>query len=104
MSIFKRLFSGSNSNEHSDLEKQWTFYRDWLQQRLPLYHSYLNAGASEQEIGLLKSNFPFELPAELIELYRLNNGDTSLQQDVPLGTFMQFEFLSISRLLEEYNR
>jgi internalin A len=103
MGFFKKLFSGSNSSGQTDCEKHWTFYKEWLQQKLPLYHSYLNQGATEKEIAFLKSNFSFKLPDELIQLYSLNNGDKSLQQDLPLGSFMQFEFLSISRLLEVYN-
>lgn len=102
MSFFKRFFAGPGLNEQTGLEKHWIFYKNWLHQKLPLYHSYLNPGATEQELAALKYNFSFNLPDELIELYRLNNGDSSRQQDVCLGSFMQFEFLSISRLLEEY--
>lgn len=101
MSFLKRFFSKSNVD---DLPKHWAFYKDWLHKKLPLYHSYLNPGATEQDIQVLKSNFKFDLPEELIQLYKLNNGDTSCDQELPLGSFMQFEFLSISRLIEEHKR
>jgi internalin A len=102
MNFLKKFFPGGNNQ--TDIESNWKFYSNWLQQKLPLYHSYLNKGATDEEIIVLKSHFSFELPQELIDLYKLNNGDTSLQQALPLGTFMQFEFLSISRLIEEYDR
>jgi len=103
MNFFKKLFSGSKSQEPSELETNWNLYKDWIHRKLPLYHTYFNAGASDEELAQLKSNFPFELPAEILELYKLNNGDSSIHQDIPLGTFMQFEFLSISRVISEYN-
>ena len=32
------------------------------------------------------------MPEELLQLYRLNNGDKSDEQELPVGTFMQFDY------------
>lgn len=88
----------------SNLTTRWTAYTTWLQTKLPQYADLLNPGATDAELEQLKNHFGFELPDAVYELYRLNNGDNRLNSDLYVGSFMAFEFLPVSRLLETYDR
>jgi len=84
------------------LKEKWEVYTEWLQTNLPQYATLLNKGANEEEIDALKNYFPFSLPEELFELYRLNNGDAIAKNEPGLGSFMGLEFLPIDRIIKEH--
>ncbi len=87
-----------------EMKKNWSFYTDWLQSKLPQYAKLLNSGTSDDVIAKLETYLQLSLPEEVKELYRMNDGDNSSNvEDVYVGTFLAFEFLSIERIIEVHN-
>ena len=58
----------------------------------------LNAGASEADFAELEQTLGYALPEEFKELYRVANGETDID-----GVFAGEEWLSIERIIDEYN-
>lgn len=61
--------------------------------------SFVNAGASEADFAELEQTLGYALPEEFKELYRVANGEA----DDIYGVFAGEEWLSIERIIDEYN-
>jgi internalin A len=81
------------------LAAEWNDYREWLKQIDPQLN-LLNPEASKAQIQSLCKRFDFELPAELLELYSLNNGQSSTYAG---STFIGLTFSDIDNLIASYN-
>lgn len=82
----------------------WNEYTVWLKQNLPQYAIYLNKPADELDFKMLQKEIDLELPNDLKQIYLINNGDhtNKIKQQVHMGCFLGFEFLSIERIIEEF--
>ncbi len=83
------------------LKEEWLKYTSWLKDLNPQQFSLLNLGADDSHIEILKHHFPFELPEELLQLYKLTNG----QKDFPYqgSVFLAMTFLDIPNLIGHYD-
>ncbi len=61
--------------------------------------SFVNAGASEADFAELEQTLGYALPEEFKELYRVANGEA----DDIYGVFAGDEWLSIERIIDEYD-
>lgn len=61
--------------------------------------SFVNAGASEADFAELEQTLGYALPEEFKELYRVANGEA----DDIYGVFAGEEWLSIERIIDEYD-
>src|SRR5262249_7092963 len=85
--------------EAEDVVRVWTEDRRWLESHAPGAFANLARGASEAELGALRSALEPTLPEPFVAILRLNNG----QRD-PAGccTLPGLEFLSTARIVEEW--
>ena len=60
--------------------------------------SFVNAGASEADFAELEQTLGYALPEEFKELYRVANGEADIY-----GVFAGEEWLSIERIIDEYD-
>jgi internalin A len=82
------------------LQENWKFYTDWLKAKLKTYFDLLNSGASDEEIEKLENYLGVMLPDDFKILYKLNNGDNKINvENIYMGSFLGFEFLSIDRII-----
>jgi cell wall assembly regulator SMI1 len=82
------------------MKKAWEKYTTSLKKISKQQFDLLNAGATKEEIALLKSSFDFELPQSLIDLYEMNNGQ--IQYPYQGSTFISLSFMDITDLLVNY--
>jgi cell wall assembly regulator SMI1 len=77
------------------MEELWKRIEMWLRQHAPHILDSLNAGASEDEIKALQMRFGAALPKELVDFYRVHNG----QPENSSGLFYGLQFLPIADVL-----
>jgi cell wall assembly regulator SMI1 len=81
--------------------QEWIKYTSWLSTVSKPQFDLLNAGASDEEIETLKKTFDFDLPHEVIELYKINNGQVDSPYQGP--ALISMTFLDIKSLFLNYN-
>jgi cell wall assembly regulator SMI1 len=69
----------------------------WLQQNKPDFSSQLQPGLSLDEIIEITTPLQFQLPNEVIELYRWHNGNLDLGDDL----FLFYRFLPLQEAVED---
>jgi hypothetical protein len=58
----------------STLTDALEFIAKWVQKNMPDHPAVMNPGLTLEEIQVLTSNLPFQLPYEIYELYQWHNG------------------------------
>lgn len=79
----------------------WLTYTQWLQNFSQPQFSTLQPGTTDDEKDKLHAAFEFDLPEELIELYRINNGQIELPHLGP--AMISMNFLDITNVIGHYN-
>ena len=80
------------------IENFWQLYTNWLHEKLPNYFEALHEGASIESIEKIEKELEIKFPEELKTLYRLNDGDQSIDLGLVQGVFLGFRFLSLTEL------
>lgn len=88
----------NKSSQTTSIEQLWESYEAWLAKHFEESLAYLNPGVSEDHLLILERSISNTLPDEYRAWLKTHNG----QATETTGLLHSNEFLSVSRLLEEW--
>lgn len=77
---------------------EWDQIKAWLSQNHPQHLPLLNPGATKDKIKSVKSQLGYKLPAELISVLRVNDGESHKSH----GLFGTLRLLPVAEQITEY--
>jgi len=87
---------------NSELEQKWNKWLTLLEQNGCEVHSQLQDSADEAQLSELIKKVGKPLPEDFSVLYQLSNGQKHHQRIVTSAFFSGYEFLSIERVIQEW--
>jgi len=82
------------------MKETWQIVAAKLKEIAPLVYEDLNEGATQAEIDELQSLMGVKLPADLIEFYKIHNGQTPIKFDPDIAFFNHHKLMSVAEITE----
>lgn len=82
----------------ASIEQHWETYKEWLNEHFTQSLGFLNSKVTEDHLAILEKSINNELPTDYRNWLKVHNGQTIGSAGLLYGN----EFLSVSRLLEEW--